>query len=99
LHSAIGVTKDDVNFLYKHNYVPYTNLLAIRTDADELFAELCSVGRTPVIVRGNKNKPASNSYTKRLTAIDKKAAVLYQVSCRQKFTHKPVFVSPKEIKN
>jgi predicted nucleotidyltransferase len=97
LHAAIGVAKDDISFLYRHNYVPYTNLLAIRTDADELFAELCSVGRTPVIVRGNKNKPLPNKYTKRLQSIDKRAAVLYQVSCKQKFNSKPVFVTPKEI--
>jgi predicted nucleotidyltransferase len=97
LHAAIGVTKNDIGNLYRHNYVPYTNLLAIRTDADELFAELCSVGRTPVVVRGNRNKPISNSYTKRLLQIDKKANILYAVSCKQKFAAKPVFVTPKEI--
>lgn len=97
LHTAIGVTKNDIGSLYRYNYVPYTNLLAIRTDADELFAELCSVGRTPVIVRGNKNKPFTNSYTKRLLRIDKRANVLYAVSCKQKFAAKPIFVTPKEI--
>jgi hypothetical protein len=97
LHATIGVTKNDIGNLYRHNYVPYTNLLAIRTDADELFAELCSAGRTPVIVRGNRNKPLSNSYTKRLLQIDKKADILYQVSCKQKFSAKPVFITPKEI--
>jgi predicted nucleotidyltransferase len=97
LHAAVGVTKNDIGSLYKHNYVPYTNLLAIRTDADELFAELCSVSRTPVIVRGTRNRPLPNNYTKRLLQIDKRANILYHVSCKQKFSAKPVFVTPKEI--
>jgi predicted nucleotidyltransferase len=92
LHSTIGVTKEDIKYLYKHNFVPYSNLLAIRADGDELFAELCSVSVTPVIVRGNKNKPALSKYTKRLQQIDKTAKILYEVTCKQKFSEKPVFV-------
>jgi predicted nucleotidyltransferase len=92
LHSTIGVTKDDIKYLYKYNFVPYTKLLAIRADGDELFAELSSIHTTPVIVRGNRNKPAQNNYTKRLAQIDKTAHILYEITCKQKFADKPIFV-------
>jgi predicted nucleotidyltransferase len=94
LHSTIGVQKNDIAFLYKYNCVPYTNLLGIRTDADELFAELCSCYKTAVIVRGNKNKPKHNAYTRRMQQIDRTANTLYSVVCKTKFAEKPSFVEP-----
>ncbi len=92
LHSTIGVTKNDIKFLYKNNYLPYTNLLAIRATADNMFAELCSVINTPVIVRGNRNKPKVTNYYTRMKEIDHMATSLYEIACKQKFASKPVFV-------
>jgi predicted nucleotidyltransferase len=92
LHSTLGVTKNDIHYLYRYDFVPYTKLLAILADADELFAELSSQDLTPVIVRGNKNKPRKCTYTKRIMQIDKKAEILYQITCRQKFPDKPLFI-------
>lgn len=92
LHATIGVTQQDINFLYKYNHLPYTNLLAIRSDADDMFAELSSINLTPVLMHGNKNKPVLNKYCQRLYRIDQTATGLYEITCKQKFVQKPVFV-------
>ena len=89
LHATLGITQKDIDFLYKHTHLPYTNLLAIRSDADEMFAELCSIHATPVIVHGNKNKPIVNKYCTRMCQT---ANGLYEIVCKQKFAQKPAYV-------
>ena len=92
LHATLGITQKDIDFLYKHNHLPYTNLLAIRSDADEMFAELCSIHATPVLLHGNKNKPQVNKYCTRMYQIDQTANGLYEIVCKQKFAQKPAYV-------
>ena len=92
LHSTLGVTQKDINFIYQHNYLPYTHLLAIRSDAHELFSELTSIRHTPVIVHGNRNKPVMSKYYIRMRQIDQRAHSLYEISCKQKFSQKPIYV-------
>ena len=92
LHSTLGITQKDIDFLYKNSHLPYTNLLAIRADANELFNELCSIHDTPVILHGNRNRPMMNKYCLRLLQIDKTATGLYEIVCKQKFIQKPVYV-------
>ena len=93
LHATLGVTQKDVNFIYQHNYLPYTNLLAIRSDAHELFTELTSIRQTPVIIHGNRNKPVINKYYTRMRQIDQRAHSLYEIACKQKFTQRPLYVT------
>ncbi len=95
LHATLGITQKDIDFLYKHNHLPYTNLLAIRSDADAMFNELCSIQATPVILHGNKNQPTVNKYCTRLYQIDQTANGLYEIICQQKFTQKPLYVKVK----
>ncbi|MCL2569709.1 MAG: nucleotidyltransferase family protein [Firmicutes bacterium] len=78
LHSALDIKKPDIEFLYKNEWLPYTNLLAINTDAGNLFSALCLNSKTPVVVRGNKIKPKENAYYKTLKAIDARAELLYE---------------------
>lgn len=92
LHATLGITQKDINFLYKYNHLPYTNLLAIRSDADAMFSELCSIKATPVILHGNKNKPTMNNYCTRLYQIDQTANGLYEIVCQQKFDNRPTYV-------
>ena len=92
LHATLGVTQKDVNFIYQHNHLPYTNLLAIRSDAHELFSELTSIRQTPVIVHGNRNRPLMDKYYVRMRQIDQRAHSLYEIACKQKFAQKPLYV-------
>jgi len=92
LHSTLGVNKTDIDFLYKHNWLPYTNLLAINTDADALFAALCLNSKTPLVVKGNKIKPRKTNYYHALKQIDQRAELLYESVTGLKFDYKPSFV-------
>lgn len=92
LHATLGISQQDINFLYKYNHLPYTNLLAIRSDANDIFTELSSIHATPVIMHGNRNKPVANAYCLRMYQIDQTATGLYEIVCKQKFVQKPVFV-------
>ncbi|MBR4418555.1 MAG: nucleotidyltransferase family protein [Clostridia bacterium] len=92
LHATLGVTQKDINFIYQHNHLPYTNLLAIRSDAHDLFNELTSIRQTPVIVHGNRNKPSKSKYYARMRQIDYRAHSLYEIACRQKFPQRPHYV-------
>lgn len=92
LHAALGITKADVAYLYKNTALPYTNLLAISEDAHTLFAALCLNERTPVIVRGNANKPRKSKYTEALQQIDARAEILYNTVCKTNFFSKTVFI-------
>ncbi|MCM1404141.1 MAG: nucleotidyltransferase family protein [Prevotella sp.] len=92
LHATLGVTQKDIHFIYQRNYLPYTNLLAIRSDAHELFTELSSIRLTPVILHGNRNKPTLDKYYLRMRQIDQRANNLYEITCKQKFSQKPSYV-------
>ena len=92
LHATLGVTKKDIQFIYQRNHLPYVNLLAIRSDAHDLFNELSSIRTTPVVLHGNKNRPNADKYYWRMREIDHCANSLYEISCRQKFSQKPLYV-------
>ena len=92
LHASLGVTDKDIHFVYQRNYLPYTNLLAIRSDAHDLFMELTSIRLTPVIVHGNRHRPTMDKYYQRLRQIDQRANSLYEIACKQKFPQKPLYV-------
>ena len=92
LHATLGITKKDVQFIYQRNHLPYVNLLAIRSDAHDLFNELSSIRTTPVVLHGNKNRPNADKYYWRMREIDHCANSLYEISCRQKFSQKPLYV-------
>lgn len=92
LHATLDITQQDIDFIYKYNHLPYTNLLAIRSDAHEIFAELSSIHATPVIMHGNRNKPKPSRYCLRMFQIDQTATGLYEIVCKQKFLQKPIFV-------
>ncbi len=92
LHATLGVTQKDIHFIYQRNYLPYTNLLAIRSDAHDLFTELSSIRLTPVILHGNRNKPTVDKYYLRMRQIDQRATSLYEIACKQKFPQKPLYV-------
>ena len=92
LHATLGVTEKDINFIHQFNHLPYTNLLAIRSDAHDLFSELTSIRQTPVIVHGNRNRPIINKYYIRLRQIDQRAHSLYEIACKQKFAQSPRYV-------
>lgn len=92
LHATLGVTKKDVQFIYQRNHLPYVNLLAIRSDAHDLFNELSSIRLTPVILHGNHNRPTIDKYYIRMRQIDHRANSLYEISCKQKFVQKPLYV-------
>lgn len=100
LHATLGVTKKDVQFVYQRNHLPYVNLLAIRSDAHDLFNELSSIRLTPVILHGNQNRPATDKYYWRMRQIDHCANSLYEIACKQRFSQKPLYVvlnqQPKE---
>lgn len=93
LHSTLGVMKDDMKLLYQHDHLPYTNLLAIKASEGSLFSALCLNDKTPLVVRGNKNKPKNNAYTRTLQRIDERAEMLYQTVCGREFDNRPVFVN------
>ncbi|MCL2846873.1 MAG: nucleotidyltransferase family protein [Firmicutes bacterium] len=93
LHSALGVTKRHIAFLYKNEWVPYTNLLAISTQADNLFSALCLNSRTPMVVRGNKIKPKLSAYYRALIEIDERARLLYEAIWGRAVERKPRFVN------
>ena len=89
LHSALGVTKRDVGRLYRRDAVPYVNLLAIRDGDDELLRWLCANKKTPVVVRGNKNQPRDDGYTRMAKKIDHRADLLWEaVSDKKSFSKK-----------
>lgn len=92
LHSTLGITEKDINFIYQRNYLPYTNLLAIRSDAHDLFNELSSIRLTPVILHSNRNKPKIDKYYIRMRQIDQRANSLYEIACKQKFAQRPMYV-------
>lgn len=92
LHATLGVTKKDIQFIYQRNHLPYVNLLAIRSDAHDLFNELSSIRITPVILHGNQNRPTADKYYWRMRQIDHCANSLYEISCKQKFAQKPLYV-------
>ena len=92
LHSALGVTQKDIQFVFQRKHLPYTNLLAIRSDAHDLFNELSSIRLTPVILHGNRNRPTMDKYYLRMRQIDHRANSLYEISCKQKFIQKPLYV-------
>lgn len=92
LHATLGVTKKDIQFIYQRNHLPYVNLLAIRSDAHDLFNELSSIRLTPVILHGNHNRPTIDKYYLRMRQIDHCANSLYEISCKQKFSQKPLYV-------
>ena len=92
LHSALQVTKKDVEHLYRNEWLPYTNLLAIRANADSLFSALATSSRTPLIVRGNKVKPKPGPYLRALQKIDGRANLLYEAISGEKVSTRPVFV-------
>jgi len=92
LHSALDVHYADIRFLYKNNWLPYTNLLAINTKADSLFAALALNQKTPLIVRGNKIKPKQNKYYHALRKIDERAKLLYESVSGEKGSYKCEFV-------
>ena len=92
LHATLGIRQKDVNFIYQHNHLPYTNLLAIRSDAHDLFSELTSMRQTPVIVHGNRNRPVMNKYCLRMRQIDQRAHSLYEIACKQRFAQKPLYI-------
>ena len=93
LHATLGITQKDINLIYQNNYLPYTNLLAIRSDAHELFNELTSIRHTPVVTHGNRNRPVMNKYCLRLRQIDQRATTLYEISCKQRFSQQPLYVN------
>lgn len=92
LHASLGVTQKDIHFVYQRNHLPYANLLAIRSDAHELFNELTSIRLTPIIVHGNRNRPTVDKYYLRMRQIDQRANSLYEIACKQKFPQKPLYV-------
>ena len=92
LHTTLGVTQKDIQFIYQNKHLPYTNLLAIRSDAHDLFNELTSIRSTPVITHGNRNRPVMNKYYLRMRQIDQRANSLYEISCKQKFSQQPAYV-------
>ena len=92
LHSALGVTEKDIQFVFQRKHLPYTNLLAIRSDAHDLFNELSSIRLTPVILHGNRNHPIIDKYYVRMRQIDHRANSLYEIACKQKFAQKPLYV-------
>ncbi|MCL2587059.1 MAG: nucleotidyltransferase family protein [Firmicutes bacterium] len=92
LHSTLTITKKDVEFLYKHDWVPYTTLLAINMDAGDLFSAMCLNFKTPLLVRGNKVKPEKNAYYKALRKIDKRAELLYEAITGIRTNNRPSFV-------
>lgn len=93
LHATLAVTQKDINFIYQYNHLPYTNLLAIRSDAHELFTELTSIRQTPVIIHGNRNRPIMSKYYLRMREIDQRAHSLYEIACKQKFAQRPLYVT------
>lgn len=93
LHATLDVTQKDINFIYQYNHLPYTNLLAIRSDAHELFTELTSIRQTPVIIHGNRNRPIMSKYYLRMREIDQRAHSLYEIACKQKFAQRPLYVT------
>ncbi len=92
LHAALGISKKDIQFIYQRNHLPYANLLAIRSDAHDLFNELSSIRLTPIILHGNQNRPTMDKYYTRMRQIDFRANSLYEIACKQKFSHKPLYV-------
>lgn len=92
LHASLGVTQKDINFIFQHNHLPYANLLAIRSDAHDLFNEFSSIRLTPIILHGNRNRPTVDKYYVRLRQIDKRANNLYEIACKQKFPQAPLYV-------
>jgi len=92
LHSTLNVTKKDVEHLYKNEWLPYTNLLAINMDADILFSALCINAKTPLVVRGNKVKPKQTAYFRTLKKIDERAELLYEAITGKRFVKRPRFV-------
>ncbi len=92
LHATLGITKKDVQYIYSRNHLPYVNLLAIRSDAHDLFNELSSIRSTPVILHGNQNRPTIDKYYWRMREIDHCANNLYEISCKQRFSQKPLYV-------
>ena len=92
LHATLGVTKKDIQFIYQRNHLPYVNLLAMRGDSHELFNELSSIRLTPVILHGNHNRPTVDKYYLRMRQIDHCANSLYEISCKQRFSQKPLYV-------
>ncbi len=92
LHATLGVTKKDIQFIYQRNHLPYVNLLAIRSDAHDLFNELSSIRLTPVILHGNHNRPIIDKYYVRMRQIDHRANSLYEIACKQKFAQRPLYV-------
>jgi len=99
LHATLGVTKDDVKLLYQADSLPYTNLLAIKSSEGQLFAALCLNEKTPLVVKGNKNKPKNSHYARILQKIDAKAELLYQTVCGLEFDNRPVFVAQALLVN
>ena len=93
LHASLGVTQKDIRFIYQRNYLPYANLLAIRSDAHDLFNELTSIRLTPIIVHGNRNRPTMDKYYLRMRQIDQRANSLYEIACKQKFPQRPLYVA------
>ena len=92
LHSTLDIKKTDIEYLYKHTYLPYTNLLAINIEAPELFPALCLNSRTPLIVRGNKIKPKSTEYLRALRRIDERAELLYEAITQRQSQNRTEFV-------
>ena len=92
LHATLGITNKDVQFIYQRNHLPYVNLLAMRSDAFDLFNELSSIRLTPVILHGNRNRPTMDKYYLRMRKIDHCANSLYEISCKQRFAQKPLYV-------
>ena len=92
LYATLGITKKDIQLIYQHNHLPYTNLLAIRSDAHDLFNELSSIRLTPVILHGNQNRPTVDKYYLRMRQIDHCANSLYEITCKRKFSQKPLYV-------
>ena len=93
LHCALGVTRTDVEHLYRNEWLPYTNLLAIRACEDKLFSSLCINSRTPLVVRGNKIKPrTTTAFYKACKRIDEKAELMYEAITGRKHSNTPRFV-------
>ena len=97
LHATLGITKKDMAFLYDNEHLPYTNLLAIKSSEGSLFSALCLNENTPLVVRGNRNKPKDSAYARALMRVDEVAELMYQTVCGRIFLNRPVFQSPTLI--
>ena len=95
LHSALGITKADIDYLYKHDWLPYANLIAINLEASDLFSAMCLNSKTPLLVRGNKIRPAKTAYYLRLREIDRKTELLYEAITGIRHDPRPAFVIRK----